>query len=69
LAEREADLPARETSLAAVYSAMGTHEVSKQAIDRLLRSPGVTDYWVAEAYAYTGEKELAFQHHKIPAVV
>jgi TolB-like protein/Flp pilus assembly protein TadD len=60
LAEKETDAPARETSLAAVYSAMGKPDMSKQAIDRLLRTPSVTDYWVAEAYAFTGQKELAF---------
>jgi hypothetical protein len=35
---------------------------SKQAIARLLRTPTMSDYWAAEAYAYTGDKELAFQH-------
>jgi TolB-like protein/Tfp pilus assembly protein PilF len=62
LAEKETDAPAREISLAAVYSAMGKPDMSKQAIDRLLRAPGMTDYSVADAYAYTGEKDLAFQY-------
>ena len=36
--------------------------MSKRAIDRLLGAPRVTDYWVADAYAYTGGKNLAFQY-------
>jgi len=62
LAEMEPDAGAKETSLAIVYSAMRKPDLSRQAIDRLLRVPGITDYWVAEAYAYVGEKDLAFRY-------
>jgi TolB-like protein/Flp pilus assembly protein TadD len=62
LAEKETDTAAKQSSLAVVYSAMGKADMYKQAIDGLLRAPGPTDYWVAESYAYAGEKLLALQH-------
>jgi tetratricopeptide (TPR) repeat protein len=62
LAEKESDAAARENSLANVYSAMGKPELVKAAVERLLRVPGPTEYWIAETYAYIGEKTLAFEY-------
>ena len=61
LAEMEPDAAARESSLAIAYSAMGKPDISNQAIGRLLRVPGPTDYWIAQTYAYIGDRDLAFR--------
>ena len=62
LAESEKHVEARETALAIVYSALGKPDRSKQALERLLRIPNVSDYNIASVYAYRGEKNLAFRY-------
>ena len=61
LAESEKNDEAKDMALAIVYSAMGNADRSKQALERLLRIPTVSEYSVAAVYAYRGEKDLAFQ--------
>ena len=62
LAETETDMEAKETGLAIVYAALGKPDKSKQALERLLHLPTVSEYNIATVYAYRGEKDLAFQH-------
>ena len=62
LAETEKDPEGREMSLAIAYTATHDLEKSGQALERLLRIPTVSEYFVADVYAYRGEKDLSFQY-------
>jgi hypothetical protein len=61
LAEGDPDAEAKEMALAIAYSALGKQDKSKQALEAMLRIPTVSQYNVAAAYAYRGEKDLAFR--------
>lgn len=54
------DPEAKEMALAIAYAGMGKPDESKKALERLLRISTVSQYSLAAAYAYRGEKDLAF---------
>jgi len=60
LAEGDPDPEAKEMALAIAYAGMGKPDESKKALERLLRISTVSQYSLAAAYAYRGEKDLAF---------
>jgi len=62
LAEAEKWPEGKEMALAIAYTAASNSAKSKQALERLLRIPTASEYFVADVYAYRGEKDLAFQY-------